>query len=106
VERGKRNLPLFYAHPLDTIKPIYYLLHINLKHKTDMKNKEEIIVFQNQSHLVQKHFDTCGVCPSLLDICLATDLMIKFATEGYSKELKTRFDNFEKYMEEKKAEQK
>lgn len=67
-----------------------------------MKSKDEIIVFQNQSHLVQQHFNNCGICPSLLDICLATDLMVKFATEGYSKELKTRFDNFEIYIEDKK----
>lgn len=68
-----------------------------------MKNKEEIIVFQNQSHLVQQHFNNCGICPTLLDICLATDLMVKFATEGYSKELKTRFDNFEIYIADKKG---
>jgi len=66
-----------------------------------MKTKEEQIVFQNQSHLIQKHFDNCGVCPSLLDICLATDLMVEFATKGYSKELKVRFDNFDKYLNEK-----
>lgn len=66
-----------------------------------MKTKEEQIVFQNQSHLVAKHFENCGICPSLLDICLATDLMVDFATKGYSKELKTRFDNMDKYLGEK-----
>jgi len=65
-----------------------------------MKSKEEQIVFQNQSHLVQKHFENCGVCPTLLDVCLATDLMVEFATKGYSKELKSRFDNMEKYLNE------
>ena len=65
-----------------------------------MKSKEEQIVFQNQSHLVQKHFENCGVCPTLLDVCLATDLMVEFATKGYSKELKSRFDTMEKYLNE------
>jgi hypothetical protein len=66
-----------------------------------MKNKDQIIVFQNQAHLVQRHFQDCGVCPTLLDIALATDLMVLFATEGFSKELKERFENFEKYVDKK-----
>jgi len=66
-----------------------------------MKTKEEQIVFQNQSHLVQKHFENCGICPDLLDVCLSTDLMVEFAVKGYSKELKVRFDNMQKYLEEK-----
>lgn len=64
------------------------------------KTREESIVFQNQSHLVQKHFENCGVCPSLMDICLGTDLMVRFATEGYSKELKERFDAYDNYIQE------
>lgn len=65
------------------------------------KTKDEMIVFQNQSHLVQKYFKDCNICPDLLDICLATDLMVKFAIEGYSADIKTRFDNMEKYLQEK-----
>lgn len=64
------------------------------------RTKEQSIVFQNQSHLVQKHFQTCGICPTLLDLCLGTDLMVRFATEGYSKELKERFDAYETYIQE------
>jgi len=66
-----------------------------------MRTKDEIITFQNQSHLVQRHFQDCGVCPTLLDIALATDIMVEFANKGFSKELKNRFDNFEKYIDEK-----
>jgi len=65
------------------------------------RTKEEQIVFQNQSHLVQKHFDNCGMCPDLLDICLATDLMVEFATKGFSKEVKDRFDKMEIYLQSK-----
>ena len=65
------------------------------------RTKDEIIVFQNQSHLIQKHFNSCGICPELLDVALCTDLMTKFAIEGYSKELKERFDTMEKYLKDK-----
>lgn len=64
------------------------------------KTKEEQIVFQNQSHLVQKHFQDCGICPTLFDVCITTDLMVEFATKGYSKELKERFDKMERYLTE------
>ena len=66
-----------------------------------MRNKEEVIIFQNQSHLVQQHFKNCGVCPTLLDIALATDIMVQFVSKGYSDKLKDRFDNFEIYIDEK-----
>ena len=65
-----------------------------------MRTKDEQIVFQNQSHLVVKHFTDCGICPTLFDICLTTDLMVEFATKGYSKELKLRFDAMEIYIDE------
>ena len=63
------------------------------------RTKEETIIFQNQSHLVQKHFENCGICPNLFDICLATDLMVQFTSQGYSKELKERFDKLDAYIE-------
>lgn len=68
---------------------------------TKQKSKDEMIVFQNQSSLVQKYFKDCGICPDLLDIALTTDLMVKFCIEGYSNELKGRFDNLQKYLDEK-----
>jgi hypothetical protein len=68
---------------------------------TMVRTKDQSIVFQNQSHLVQRHFQNCGICPDLLDICLATDLMVDFGTNGYSKDLKERFDKMETYIESK-----
>lgn len=62
------------------------------------RTQQEAIVFQNQSHLIQKHFSECGYCPTLLEIALATDLMVDFALNGYSSELKKRFDNMETHM--------
>lgn len=69
-----------------------------------MKTKEEQIIFQNQSHLVQRYFESCGLCPSLFDICLATDLMVRWAMEGHSKELFGRFENLDKYIKTKQDE--
>ena len=64
------------------------------------RTESQKIVFQNQSHLVQKHFENCGICPSLKDLCLGTDLMVRYATEGYSGELAGRFDAYEQYITE------
>lgn len=63
------------------------------------KTKEQSIVFQNQSHLVLNHFKQCGICASLKDIALGTDLMVRFATEGYSKELGETMDRYEEYIQ-------
>jgi len=66
------------------------------------RTKDQIIIFQNQSHLVQKHFNDCGVCPSLLLIALSTDVMVDFAINGPTKEVLARFEKMEKYIEEEK----
>jgi len=68
---------------------------------TNLKSKDEIIVHQNQSHLVLKNFEMHGIKPDFFDICLVTDLMVQFAMYGYSKELKARFDKMKIYIEEK-----
>ena len=68
-----------------------------------MKNErtsQHQITFQNQSHLVQKYFEACGVCPTLHDIALGTDLMVRFCKEGYSKELSDLFGRFEKHIQQ------
>ena len=67
-----------------------------------MRSKEESIVFQNQSHLVQRYFQDCGMCPSLLTIALATDVMVDFALKGPTKEVLTRFEKMEAYIQEER----
>lgn len=69
--------------------------------KINLRPNQESIVFQNQSHLVQLWFKDCGVCPDLMDINLATDLQVAWATQGFSKGLMKRFNDFEKYIQEK-----
>lgn len=63
-----------------------------------LRTKEETIIFQNQSHLVQKWFQDCGVCPTLFEIALATDVMVDFAMYGPSKEVQERFNKLDAYI--------
>lgn len=62
------------------------------------KSKEHQIVFQNQSHLAIKYFELLGIPPTLKDIGLATDLMVRFCSEGYTKELGDLLDRFDEYI--------
>ena len=64
------------------------------------RSSQHQIIFQNQSHLVQRYFESCKICPSLRDIALATDLMARFCQEGYSKELGELFERFDKHIKE------
>jgi len=66
------------------------------------RTKEEQIVFQNQSHLVQKYFNDCGYCPSLLTIALATDVMVDFCINGPNKDVLNRFEKMENYIKDEK----
>jgi hypothetical protein len=65
------------------------------------RTESQKIVFQNQSHLVERYFNNCGICPTLKDIGLGTDLMVRFATEGYSKQLGEVMDRFDEYIQDK-----
>ena len=69
------------------------------------RTKEEQIVFQNQSHLVQKYFTDCGICPSLLTIALATDVMVDFALNGPTKSVLERFEKMERFIQVEKEKQ-
>lgn len=71
-----------------------------------MRTKDEIIIFQNQSHLVQRYFNDCQICPSLMTIALATDVMVDFAMNGPTKEVMNRFDKLEAFIKEEKKKQK
>lgn len=70
------------------------------------RTKEETIIFQNQSHLVQKYFESCGFCPTLLEIALATDVMVDFAMKGPTKEVLTRFEKMQIHIDTAKSKMK
>jgi hypothetical protein len=52
-----------------------------------------------QEHLIQRHFEQMNISPTLMDICLATDLMTRFCQEGYTKELGDLFERFESHID-------
>jgi len=62
------------------------------------RSKEEAIIFQNQSHLVQRWFNDCGICPTLFEIALATDVMVDFAMNGPTKDVQERFTKLDNYI--------
>jgi len=64
-------------------------------------SKDQQIIFQNQSRLIMDWFNHCGICPDIMDINLVTDLQVIWITEGYSKDLKERYDQLTKYLSEK-----
>lgn len=64
------------------------------------RTEQHKIIFQNQSHLIQRYFEQRQICPTLQDICLATDLMVRFCQDGYSKELGELFERFDKHIQE------
>lgn len=66
-----------------------------------IRTKEQSIVYQNQSHLAQKYFEMCGICPELHDICLVSDLLTEYALNGNTTQLKQRFIKMETYLDEK-----
>lgn len=70
-----------------------------------MRTKDEIIIFQNQSHLVQRYFNDCNICPSLMTIALATDVMVDFAINGPTKDVLNRFEKMEAFIKEEKKKQ-
>ena len=67
------------------------------KQRTD----QDRIMFQNQSHLIQKYFEGCGVCPDLLDICRATDMMVEYIKFPKDQAVIDRFDKFKAYIIQK-----
>ena len=69
------------------------------------RSKDQVIIFQNQSHLVQRYFNDCNLCPSLLTIALATDVMVDFAMNGPTKDVLERFEKMEAYIKSEKKKQ-
>lgn len=64
-------------------------------------SKDQQIIFQNQSRLVMDWFTNCGICPDIMDINMVSDLQVIWITEGYSKDLKERYDLMDNYLSDK-----
>ena len=66
-----------------------------------MRQKEEQIVWQNQSHLSRQWFVDHQIRPDLLDICLVTDVLVQFCQLGPTKEVKERMETMKQYLSKK-----
>lgn len=66
-----------------------------------MRTKEECIVWQNQSHLVQRYLDSKGYNAPLSEICRITDVMTEYALSGRTKEALQKLDAVDNYLKEK-----
>lgn len=69
----------------------------------DLKQRpnEDRIIYQNQSHLVQKYFEMCGVCPDLEDLFRVTDLFVLYVKHGKSESLDKSIEAAQKYINDK-----
>ena len=65
------------------------------------RTDQDRIMFQNQSHLIMNYFGNCGMCPDLLDICRATDMMVEYIKFPKDKSVIDRFNKFQEYIQEK-----
>lgn len=63
-----------------------------------MRTKDESIVWQNQSHLVQKYIQDRGIKISLTDMCRITDVMMEYALKGRDKDTLNKLDAVEAYL--------
>jgi hypothetical protein len=63
-----------------------------------MRSNEDRIMFQNQSHLVQKYFADCGICPSMWDLARMTDVMVMYVKHGRCEVTETAFKRADEHI--------
>ena len=68
-----------------------------------MKNNTgAAIARQSQLKLITEWSKDCGVCLTLKDLIAITNVMVDYVENGYSKELGSRLEAVDKYMNELK----
>ena len=60
------------------------------------------IARQSQLKLITEWSKDCGVCLSLKDLIAITNVMVDYVENGYSKELGSRVDKIDTYINELK----
>jgi len=64
-----------------------------------MRQREEAIVWQNQSHLVQRYAEQRGLNLTLFDICRVTDVMTEYVITGRDKSVTQKLEAIESYFQ-------
>lgn len=63
------------------------------------ENKQHIIVRQSMMKFCLEYFTTCGICPTMEDIMKVTTILESYCIEGYSKDMMTKFEKIDEYIQ-------
>ena len=61
-------------------------------------NTQTTIARQSQLKLIAEWSKDCGVCLSLKDLIAITNVMVDYVENGYSKDLGTRLEKIDEYI--------
>jgi len=73
--------------------------------KNTATDKDKQIIRQSQLKLSLDYFNSCNICPSMTDLIKTTTMLEDFIINGYSKELVTKFEKLDNYINEIKTKQ-
>lgn len=62
--------------------------------------KDRQIIRQSMSKLSLEYFNSCGICPTFTDLIKTTTMLEDFCSNGYSKELVTKMEKLDQYIED------
>jgi hypothetical protein len=62
--------------------------------------KDRQIIRQSMSKLSLEYFNSCGICPTIVDVIKTTTMLEDFCVNGYSKELIEKIGKLDKHIEE------
>jgi hypothetical protein len=67
----------------------------------ELRPNEDRIMYQNQSHLAQKYFEMCGICPDLEDLVRITDLLVVCAKHKTNDTIKESLNKAQQHINDK-----
>lgn len=73
--------------------------------KTIATDKDKQIIRQSQLKISLDYFNNCNICPSMTDLIKTTTMLEDFVINGYSKELVSKFEKLDSYINDLKTKQ-
>lgn len=68
--------------------------------KTIATDKDKQIIRQSQLKMSLDYFNSCNICPTITDLIKTTTMLEDFVINGYSKELVSKFEKLDGYINE------
>lgn len=65
-----------------------------------MATQQEQIIRQSQIKLALDYYNTCGFCPSIVDLVKTTTMLEQYIKEGYSSDLINKIEKLDHYIQE------